>query len=55
MREEKEERRRAVAEKEKRRKELAEKKRKKELDSRLHPRTKKDFEILYNGLESRIL
>lgn len=52
MRSEKEERRRAVAEKERRRKELAEKKRKKELDSRLHPRTAKDFEILYNGLEN---
>ncbi|KAJ3129148.1 hypothetical protein HK098_002389 [Nowakowskiella sp. JEL0407] len=38
--------------KEKRRKELADKKRKKDIESRLHPQTNKDFEVLYNGLES---
>ncbi|KAI9094836.1 hypothetical protein DFS34DRAFT_627404 [Phlyctochytrium arcticum] len=43
---------RALLEKERRRKELAEKRRRKEIESRLHPKTTKDFEILYNGLES---
>ncbi|KAJ3082455.1 hypothetical protein HK102_001665, partial [Quaeritorhiza haematococci] len=41
-----------IKQKEKRRKELAEKRRRKEIESRLHPKTAKDFEILYNGLES---
>ncbi|KAJ3397440.1 hypothetical protein HDU92_007829 [Lobulomyces angularis] len=42
----------ALAAKEKRRKQLAEKRRNKEIESRLHPKTSKDFEILYNGLEN---
>ncbi|KAJ3038128.1 hypothetical protein HDU99_010331, partial [Rhizoclosmatium hyalinum] len=41
----------AMAAKEKRRKALEDKRRKKEIESRLHPKTNKDFEILYNGLE----
>ncbi|KAJ3316407.1 hypothetical protein HDU76_001833 [Blyttiomyces sp. JEL0837] len=41
-----------VRKKERRRKELADKKRRKEIESRLHPKTTKDFEILYNGLEN---
>ncbi len=32
---------------------MAEKRRIKELESRLHPKTAKDFEVLYSGLESR--
>lgn len=32
--------------------EYADKKRQKEIESRLHPKTTKDFEILFNGLES---
>ena len=34
------------------RRELAEKRRKNEIESRLHPKSTKDFEILYNGLEN---
>ncbi|KAI9014627.1 hypothetical protein BC832DRAFT_545979 [Gaertneriomyces semiglobifer] len=41
----------AMKEKERRRKQLAEKRRKKEMESRIHPKTTKDFEVLYNGLE----
>ncbi|KAI9355623.1 hypothetical protein DFJ73DRAFT_824423 [Zopfochytrium polystomum] len=41
-----------VQKKEQRRKRLAEKKRKKEIESRLHPKSTKDFDILYNGLEN---
>ena len=33
---------------------MIEVKRKKELESRLHPKTSKDFEVLYNGLESNL-
>ncbi|KND00311.1 uncharacterized protein SPPG_04636 [Spizellomyces punctatus DAOM BR117] len=52
LRKERDERTQAMMEKERRRKELAEKRRRKEIESRLHPKTTKDFEILYNGLES---
>lgn len=38
----------------KRRRELQERKRLKEMESRLHPKNNKDFETLYNGLESKI-
>jgi len=51
-RQEKKARSTALAAKEKRRKNLAEKRRKKEIESRLHPKTSKDFEVLYNGLEN---
>ena len=33
--------------------EVQEKKRLKEIESRLHPKNNKDFETLYNGLESK--
>ncbi|KAJ3115375.1 hypothetical protein HDU96_000744 [Phlyctochytrium bullatum] len=52
LRKERDERIKALAEKDKRRRELAEKRRRKEIESRLHPKTTKDFEILYNGLEN---
>ncbi|KAJ3282379.1 hypothetical protein HK104_010918 [Borealophlyctis nickersoniae] len=52
LRIEREERNRLMIEKERRRKELAERKRRKEIESRLHPKSRKDFEILYNGLEN---
>ncbi|KAJ3023896.1 UNVERIFIED_CONTAM: hypothetical protein HDU68_008420 [Siphonaria sp. JEL0065] len=51
LRRERDARLKAMAAKEKRRKALEDKKRKKEIESRLHPKTTKDFEILYNGLE----
>ncbi|KAI8611576.1 hypothetical protein BC830DRAFT_1198782 [Chytriomyces sp. MP71] len=51
LRKERDLRIKAMAAKEKRRKALEDKKRKKEIESRLHPKTTKDFEILYNGLE----
>ncbi|KAI8811506.1 hypothetical protein BJ742DRAFT_119498 [Cladochytrium replicatum] len=51
MRKERDYRLAMLAEKERRRKELADKRRKKEIESRLHPKTIKDFEVLYNGLE----
>ncbi|KAJ3068590.1 hypothetical protein HDU98_008263 [Podochytrium sp. JEL0797] len=51
LRYEKEMRLKAMAAKEKRRKALEDKRRKKEIESRLHPKSNKDFEILYNGLE----
>ncbi|KAI8834000.1 hypothetical protein BJ741DRAFT_550779 [Chytriomyces cf. hyalinus JEL632] len=51
LRKERELRVKAMAAKEKRRVALEDKKRKKEIESRLHPKTNKDFEILYNGLE----
>jgi hypothetical protein len=38
----------------KKRREVQEKKRLKEIESRLHPKNNKDFETLYNGLESKI-
>jgi len=41
-------------EKERKRLELLERKKKKEIQSRLHPRTANDFEILYNGLEGNL-
>ena len=41
----------AIAERENKKKEMAEGKRRKEIERRLHPRTSKDFETLYNGLE----
>lgn len=49
---EKNSRQAALAAKETRRKKLAEKAKNKEIESRLHPKTAKDFEILYNGLEN---
>ncbi|KAJ1566201.1 hypothetical protein HK405_010784, partial [Cladochytrium tenue] len=52
LREDRDRRLKALAAKELRRRQLAEKRRKKELESRLHPKTAKDFEILYNGLEN---
>ncbi|KAJ3417499.1 hypothetical protein HDV05_003363 [Chytridiales sp. JEL 0842] len=52
LRKERDARLKAIAAKERRRKELSEKKHQKEVESRLHPRTTKDFEILYNGLEN---
>ena len=39
----------------KKRREVQEKKRLKEIESRLHPKNNKDFETLYNGLESKRL
>jgi hypothetical protein len=45
----------ALAAKETRRKKLAEGQKGREIDARLHPKTSKDFEILYNGLESMCL
>ncbi|KAG5457868.1 MAG: hypothetical protein BJ554DRAFT_2012 [Olpidium bornovanus] len=51
LREEKARKAAELAEKERRRKELAESKRKKEIESRLHPRSSADFDMLYNGLE----
>ncbi|KAJ3287055.1 hypothetical protein HDU79_006006 [Rhizoclosmatium sp. JEL0117] len=51
LRKERDMRMKAMAAKEKRRKALEDKRRKKEIESRLHPKTNKDFEILYNGLE----
>ncbi|KAJ3130221.1 hypothetical protein HK100_008171 [Physocladia obscura] len=51
LRKERDMRMKAMAAKEKRRKALENKKRKKEIESRLHPKTRKDFDILYNGLE----
>jgi hypothetical protein len=42
----------ALVAKETRRKRLAEGQKNREIDARLHPKTSKDFEILYNGLES---
>ncbi|KAJ3344509.1 hypothetical protein HDU83_005131 [Entophlyctis luteolus] len=51
LRQERDARLRAMAAKEKRRKALEDKRRKKEIESRLHPKTARDFEILYNGLE----
>ncbi|KAJ3192659.1 hypothetical protein HK101_006179, partial [Irineochytrium annulatum] len=52
LRQERDDRLKALAAKEKRRRELAERRRRKEIESRLHPKTTKDFEILYNGLEN---
>ncbi|KAI8922997.1 hypothetical protein BC831DRAFT_404309 [Entophlyctis helioformis] len=52
LREERERRIKAMAEANKRRIILSEKKRLKEIESRLHPKTTKDFEILYSGLEN---
>ncbi|KAJ3184315.1 hypothetical protein HDU87_005163 [Geranomyces variabilis] len=52
LREERDRRTRALMEKERRRRELAEKKRRREIESRLHPKSTKDFEVLYNGLET---
>jgi hypothetical protein len=52
LRKERDLRLKAIASKERRRQELAAKKRAKEIESRLHPKTTKDFEILYNGLEN---
>ncbi|KAJ1570122.1 hypothetical protein HK096_008493 [Nowakowskiella sp. JEL0078] len=52
MRKDRDERIAMLVSKEKRRKELGDKKKKMEIESRLHPRTTKDFEILYNGLEN---
>ncbi|KAJ3043905.1 hypothetical protein HDV00_003944 [Rhizophlyctis rosea] len=52
LRSEREERARLMIEKERRRKELADRKRRKEVESRLHPKSRMDFEILYNGLEN---
>ena len=48
---EKDSRDETIASRERRRKELAEKRRLKEMNSRLHPKTSKDFEMLYHGLE----
>ncbi|KAI8820095.1 uncharacterized protein EV422DRAFT_531575 [Fimicolochytrium jonesii] len=52
LRRERDDRTRALLEKEARRRDLAEKKRRKELESRVHPRTGKDFDVLYSGLET---
>ncbi|KAI8854234.1 hypothetical protein BC829DRAFT_439341 [Chytridium lagenaria] len=52
LREERDTRLRLLAGKDRRRRELAEKRRRKEIESRLHPKSVKDFEILYNGLEN---
>ncbi|TPX55201.1 hypothetical protein PhCBS80983_g05521, partial [Powellomyces hirtus] len=52
LRAERARRTRAVLDKERRRRELAEKKRRREVESRVHPKSAKDFEVLYNGLET---
>ncbi|KAJ3218262.1 hypothetical protein HDU67_006235 [Dinochytrium kinnereticum] len=52
LKRERDDRVRMLADKDKRRRELAEKRRRKEIESRLHPKSGKDFEILYNGLEN---
>ncbi|KAJ8323620.1 hypothetical protein QVD99_007212 [Batrachochytrium dendrobatidis] len=52
LRQERDRRVKSMAEKDKRRLILSEKKRLKDIESRLHPKTNKNFEILYNGLEN---
>ncbi|KAL7750924.1 hypothetical protein RI367_003503 [Sorochytrium milnesiophthora] len=52
LRELQETKRRVLQEKERRRAERSEKKRRKEIEQRVHPKTKKDFELLYSGLET---
>lgn len=45
------ERLKKIAEREKKRQEMEDKRRQKELEAQLHPKTKRDFERLYHGLE----
>ncbi|KAJ1342693.1 hypothetical protein BSLG_002790 [Batrachochytrium salamandrivorans] len=52
LREDQDRRVKSIADKEARRIMLSEKKRRKDIESRLHPKTNKDIEILYNGLEN---
>ncbi|KAH6599010.1 hypothetical protein BASA50_003330 [Batrachochytrium salamandrivorans] len=52
LREDQDRRVKSIADKETRRIMLSEKKRRKDIESRLHPKTNKDIEILYNGLEN---
>ncbi|KAI9201855.1 uncharacterized protein BJ171DRAFT_601427 [Polychytrium aggregatum] len=54
LRKEHHERMEAMAAREERRRLLIERKRQKEMESRIHPKSNKDFEVLYNGLESKL-